>query len=677
MKANVKKIIIASVIVLFLIVGIIFGVYKIFKDENDLTILEKTWINNNKNSVYTISVPNDINVFGSSGNGVFFDFVNSLDEDMELKLNSSIYSLQTGNDTFGFKVGTSFDKRDLLLFTDYYVLVNKELSSLTSLKQIGDKTVGLLSKDVSYITNYYEINGNIKTYGTKDELLNGLDGDEVSYIIVPRIEYLNVINSKNYNIAHFFNDAKVYFYLHLGSDDTLNSIIKKYYNKWIVSDFKDSYKKNLYSMFVESLNLTDVEIDAMTDKNYTFKYVVYQPYELLSGGKFTGIVSNYLKSFSEFSGVDFTYKSLNDYNSLKKEINNKNLDLFFTNYNYTNGYQAVNVNLNIDYYLVGKRDLKINIDSLKSFNDEVYVLENSTLYSYLSGFNNITTKTYKNINEAKKLINKGHVVMVDKLYYDSYLVDNLNNTTIFLSDTITDINYNFYYKNGSDSFYKLFKSYVNSLNPDEIVTDGLVEYYKTYKTGSRTVSIARYLIIVILVFLLIVFWLIRNKKRIVLNTKVKNNEKIRYVDMLTSLKNRNYLNDRLEIWNQNTIYPQAVIVLDLNHVKYLNDTFGHEEGDKQIKAAANALFKTQLENTELIRTDGNEFMVYMVGYTEKQVISYIKKLVKEFKKLPYDYGVAVGFSMIEDDLKLIEDAFNEATIQMRENKAKFEDENEK
>ena len=104
---------------------------------------------------------------------------------------------------------------------------------------------------------------------------------------------------------------------------------------------------------------------------------------------------------------------------------------------------------------------------------------------------------------------------------------------------------------------------------------------------------------------------------------IQNNEKIRYVDMLTCLKNRNYLNDRMEIWNQNTVYPQAVVVLDLNNVKYLNDTFGHEEGDKQIKAAANALFKTQLENTELIRTDGNEFLIYLVGYSEKQIISYL------------------------------------------------------
>ena len=162
-----------------------------------------------------------------------------------------------------------------------------------------------------------------------------------------------------------------------------------------------------------------------------------------------------------------------------------------------------------------------------------------------------------------------------------------------------------------------------------------------------------------------------------MNTKVKNNEKIRYVDMLTCLKNRNYLNDRIEIWNQNTVYPQCVVVLDLNNVKYLNDTFGHEEGDKQIKAVANVLFKTQLENTELLRTDGNEFMIYMVGYTEKKVVSYIKKLLKEFKKLPYEYGVAIGFSMINDDLKLIEDAFNEAMLMMRKNKSTFEENDDK
>ena len=40
----------------------------------------------------------------------------------------------------------------------------------------------------------------------------------------------------------------------------------------------------------------------------------------------------------------------------------------------------------------------------------------------------------------------------------------------------------------------------------------------------------------------------------------------------------------------------------------------------------------------------------------------------EFKNLPYDKGVAIGFSIIESDLKLVDDAINEATDRMKANK---------
>ena len=141
-----------------------------------------------------------------------------------------------------------------------------------------------------------------------------------------------------------------------------------------------------------------------------------------------------------------------------------------------------------------------------------------------------------------------------------------------------------------------------------------------------------------------------------------------FIDMLTSLKNRNYLKENIENWDKNTIYPQAIIVVDLNSMKLVNDTYGHEEGDRQIQAAANILIKTQLDNSDIIRTDGNEFLIYLINYNERQIGNYIRKLYKEFKKLPYEYGAAIGYSMITDDMKLIDDAINEAAIAMRAKK---------
>ena len=46
----------------------------------------------------------------------------------------------------------------------------------------------------------------------------------------------------------------------------------------------------------------------------------------------------------------------------------------------------------------------------------------------------------------------------------------------------------------------------------------------------------------------------------------------------------------------------------------------------------------------------------------------INKIYKELKELPYGYGAAIGYSMIMDDIKTVDDAINEATIDMRNKK---------
>mgnify|MGYP002571303167 FL=1 len=160
----------------------------------------------------------------------------------------------------------------------------------------------------------------------------------------------------------------------------------------------------------------------------------------------------------------------------------------------------------------------------------------------------------------------------------------------------------------------------------------------------------------------------RNRKSI-----ISKENKIKYIDMLTSLKNRNYLNSAIEKWDESEIYPQTIMIIDLNNIAYINDNYGHEEGDNVIKQAANILITTQVENSEIMRTNGNEFLIYMVNYDEKQVITYIRKLTKEFKELSHGFGAAIGYSMIIDGLKTIDDAINEATLDMKSNKEEISD----
>ena len=149
---------------------------------------------------------------------------------------------------------------------------------------------------------------------------------------------------------------------------------------------------------------------------------------------------------------------------------------------------------------------------------------------------------------------------------------------------------------------------------------------------------------------------------------LSHEDKIKYIDQLTSLKNRAFLNDNITSWDESEIYPQIIIIIDLNNLAYINDNYGHEEGDKVITEAANILIQTQLPNSEIIRTDGNEFLIYMVEYEEKKAVSYIRKLKKEFKSLSHGYSAAIGYSIINDAIKTIDDAINEATLDMKTNK---------
>ena len=153
----------------------------------------------------------------------------------------------------------------------------------------------------------------------------------------------------------------------------------------------------------------------------------------------------------------------------------------------------------------------------------------------------------------------------------------------------------------------------------------------------------------------------------------KKSEKIKYMDMLTSLKNRNYLNDNIDTWDASKVYPQTIIIIDLNNIAYINDNYGHNAGDEEIKEAANVLIKNQVINSDIMRTNGNEFLIYLVGYKDRQIELYIKKLNKELKELSHGFGAAIGYSMITDDIKTIDDAINEATIDMRKIKEEAND----
>ncbi len=660
-----KKSIIIIIISILVVIGIAIGLYFILNDKDKLTVSERNWVNQNIGTIQNINVINNVNVFGKNGSGVFYDFISDFETEYGLSINPITFNEGSNPSGISFGVKNIVDDNDILFYTDHYVLVGKNNDYISTEEDLNGKNIDILSKDLSYVSKYVKKASNVvfKQFENIDEIILGMNENE-TYMLVPLMEYLDTILSKDYKVVYHFSDIKEYYVLSL-SDDKLSSVLKKYYNKWN-NEFDNVYNDNLFKTFTSAMNITDTEVDSMQSITYNYGFVNASPYEVILGGKYGGIVAVYLSNFSKFADIEFNFVKYKTFNKFMKAVNNKDIDLYFNYYNFTDDFYQTD-GISIEYVIAARRDNSTVIKSIYSLIGEtVYVQENSKIYDYIKNISDINIKTFSTTKDLFKLNKKDVFIILDKNTFDYYSDNKLDNYTGRYEDFISN-EYTFKVRTNS-ALYRLLDKYIGVMDENKLVIEGLNNHYDTIKSGNIITKIAEYILLILLLVVLIIFIIFKKSKRISIARKIKKDDKMKFIDQLTSLKNRNFLNENIETWNNNTIYPQTIVVIDLNKIQEINDLYGYNEGDKQIKALANILVKTQLDNSEIMRTDGNEFVIYLVGYSQKQVSNYIFKLNKEIKKLPYEFGAEFGFSMIQDDIKTIEDALNEAVEDMKKNK---------
>lgn len=668
MKGKKKYFLIGSIVLLLLIVGII-AFYFYLKDEGRLSASERRFLANNSTTVQNINILNNVNIFGKEGSGVFYDFLEDFSKDSGLKTNPVTYNLGEPSTNVAFSIGNMVNEDEFVFYEGHYVLISKKSQNFSDVSHLTNQKIGILNENLSYVSSFLNTqNLTIKSYNSEQELLEAFQAQtDIQYMIVPLCLNIETILKNDFYVAYHFSDIPYFYKINISQDKTLGTILKKFFLKWEKDKLQDSYKNHLFRLFQDSLNISQTEIDAMQSITYNYGFITNSPYEILSGGNYGGIIAQYLKEFIDFSDTEIKFTKYKNTNKLGEAIKNDNIDLYFAFYNVPNNFVNANSNININYNVIMDKEIDKVIHSLKSLNNvTAYVEENSILYEYLKSNSKIDLKTYKNEKELKKLVKNQEIIIVDDNVYYAKRFGVFNEYSVRFSETV-DTDYLFKIDT-NETFTKLFTKFINIKDPDRTEYKGIYNYELTFRTGRVTGAIAKYFMYILIIFVLVFLYAYKLTKKIKLSKKIKKEDKLKYIDQLTSLKNRNYLSENLENWSQNKIYPQSVVVIDLNNLQYINDTQGYEKGDEQIKAAANILVKAQLDNSDIIRTDGNEFVIYLIGYQQKQLVSYIHKLNKEFKKLPFEQGAAIGYSMIEDDIKTVEDAINEAVEEVKKQK---------
>ena len=130
-------------------------------------------------------------------------------------------------------------------------------------------------------------------------------------------------------------------------------------------------------------------------------------------------------------------------------------------------------------------------------------------------------------------------------------------------------------------------------------------------------------------------------------------------DSLTGLANRSLLNDRL----QQAIYTAAsygarlaVVFVDLDRFKYINDTLGHDVGDRLLQVMAERLTSAVAESDTVARLGGDEFVLLLHGHAGPDTVATVLERLLPTISAPLRYGqsdlevtCSIGVALYPDD----------------------------
>ncbi|MBF0381731.1 MAG: EAL domain-containing protein [Magnetococcales bacterium] len=145
-------------------------------------------------------------------------------------------------------------------------------------------------------------------------------------------------------------------------------------------------------------------------------------------------------------------------------------------------------------------------------------------------------------------------------------------------------------------------------------------------------------------------------------------------DSLTTLPNRKLFQDRLGqaiLLAQRTLKPIALMFIDLDRFKGINDTLGHDAGDELLIEAANRLSRSVRKSDTVARFGGDEFTVILPQIEHTSMVDLVARKILEQMRLPFrlkkqnvTISSSIGISIYPSDGVTIEELLKNADSAM-------------
>lgn len=438
--------------------------------------------------------------------------------------------------------------------------------------------------------------------------------------------------------------------------------------RWLIGD--DHYYKNL----LEKITLTKQE-QQFLEQNATFDVGFlksYEPIEFInSKGEFSGINRDILDLITKRTGLNFNFISYDSWHQLYQSMLEDEIDIIMSikptaarqeSLLFTHDYRQVPWTI-LHPNFIGRQS------KLSSFyGKKLAIVKGYHLVDYFREKHPlITIEIVKNREEGLLALQQGKVNgLIESITSASQLIKQESLVSLMIS-VIEEI--------------PLDKSHlgVSKQNPylQAILNKGLSSISREEKnkihdkwfsvdvsTGLDEDVVLRVAIqasvLTIVVLCIIIIWNRRLKMEIKRRKQLEKSMKhMATHDDLTGLANRVLLKDRLITaieFHQRQSLMLAVIFLDLDSFKIVNDSYGHNVGDELLLIVAKRLQSCVRKSDTVVRFGGDEFVLLLTGLHAANEAAYVAEKILELMQLPFKLsadtvkiGCSIGIALYPED----------------------------
>lgn len=579
----------------------------------------------------------------------------------------------------------------------YYLFVREDRTdiSVTDLTTLNGAKVGINkgSVQVGLFQEWCEQKGvdcQIELYDNSEKRYEDMNNGRLDAIVSTTVSESEISKYRWNSILkvgyspYYFAVSKKNPELYAELNDAINKILQSdwYYNEKVYL----KYNPNTSASFA-GLNGTDREWLEKKDSMKIGYTEGMLPYSDWNGEEMIGLLSKFVSHMKERYDVEFEPVRFQSYEEMFQALQQGEVDTIFPIYG--------------SYWVAEENQFMIT-DALTSgylmmiyqgaYDEEttsvMAVVKNNPLQQFCvqEHFPESEIVYYDGMEDCLNAVLTGDatcVLMCSDTYY-AYRNEFESLERLNISNTGYEVPISFATRRNDIPMYRFMKKGLASIKETDIREALIAENYANPEMSIRQ-FLQKHVVLVILVLsvvlalvlVIFIYYVISSRREIRLSqTNDELNEKA-YIDLATGLPNKNKCEEMVSS-HRVISKPTACFMLDLNDLKKVNDTLGHEMGDIMILNFAKLLRKVVPLKYFVGRFGGDEFMVIAEDISGREeaenLVQEIRDMIVKFNGMRGEFQIsyACGFAYSEDYPKAgIQDLLNEADLKMYEDKARI------